>query len=103
MLVVAAIAALLALALTAPLVGCMPPQGDTKMARGEGFQTGDPKYDEFFQAVLDAKSKVEDVDGTAALKKTLADGLKGAGGGSKKAMSTDELFSAAKSKAVRSR
>lgn len=89
---------LVALALTAPLVGCMPPQGDTKMARGEGFQTGDPKYDEFFQAVLDAKSKVEDVDGTAALKKTLADGLQG-GGGSKKSMSTDELFSAAKSKA----
>ncbi|MFO0610975.1 MAG: hypothetical protein U0414_00205 [Polyangiaceae bacterium] len=86
---------LVALALsTASLAGCMPPQGDTKMARGEAFTTGDPKYDEFFQEVLDAKSKVEDLDGTTGLKKTLGEGL-----GSKKSMSNDELFAAAKSKA----
>lgn len=84
----------LALALgAASAVGCVPPQADTKMARGEGYSTGDPKYDEFFQEVIDAKSKVEDVDATTGLKKTLADGL-----GAKKSMSDDDLFAAAKSK-----
>lgn len=84
----------LALVLGTGAIGCMPPQGDTRMARGEGYSTGDPKYDEFFQEVLDAKSKVDGVDATTGLKKTLADGL----GGSKKSMSDDELFAAAKSK-----
>ena len=53
----------------ATLGGCMTGQGNTKMAHGEAFTSGDPKYDEFFQSVLDAKSKVEDIDGSRSLKK----------------------------------
>jgi hypothetical protein len=85
----------LALALAVPAGGCLPHQGDTKMARGEAFTSGDPKYDEFFQSVLDAKSKVEDIDGARALRKTLAEGLES----TKESQSNDDLFAAAKSKA----
>jgi hypothetical protein len=67
---------------------------DTRIGRGESFTSGDPKYDEFFQSVLDAQAKVADTDGEAPIKKMLADGL-----GMKSSTGTDEVLAAAKSKA----
>jgi hypothetical protein len=84
-----------ACALALSSAGCISSaKDDTKIGRGESFTSGDAKYDQFFQSVLDAQAKVDGADGEAPLKKALAAGL-----GVKASMATDEMIAAAKSKA----
>jgi len=85
----------IALLLAAASTGCISnAKDDTKIGKGESFTSGDPKYDEFFQSVLDVQAKVADADGETPLKKTLADGV-----GVKPTATTDEMIAAAKTKA----
>ncbi len=84
-----------AIALALAATGCVSSaKDDTKIGRGESFTSGDAKYDEFFQSVLDVQSKVADADGETSLKKTLAEGV-----GAKPSASLDDLFAAAKTRA----
>lgn len=86
----------LSLATSLGAFGCGPPVLGpvTNIGQGESFACGNPKFDSFFEEVLDARSKTSDLDGETPLKKRLADGL-----GLAPTAASDQMFSAAKERA----
>jgi hypothetical protein len=90
------VALLLLVGIAATATGCGAPSMTplTKIAQGESYACGNPKYDSFFEEVLDARTKTSALDGEGPLKKRLADAL-----GLEASAANDQLFGAAKEKA----
>ena len=66
-----------ALLVSLAAVACDPPDliPEPKIAKGESYASGQAKFDAFFVDVLDARSKVNDIDGEAPLRRALAEGV----------------------------
>lgn len=86
-----------ALILSVAVLGCDPPDliPEAKIAKGESYASGQAKFDAFFEEVLDARSKVADIDGEAPLRRALAEGL-----GIAPDAAADQMLASAKERAT---
>lgn len=77
-------------------IGCGAPVlgPTTKIGQGESFACGNPKFDSFFEEVLDLRTKTSSLDGEGPVRKKLAEGLGLAAG-----VASDQALSNSKERA----